>query len=189
MNTHITEPIREDLPANFVCTDAPDPRVPLLGYHMDLARLPDAGIERTASVTCVVFIEKAGRWHAGLAFQHHYVSPAWLEELLKVLGGADLPRFAANYWSEAAVSSDSGPVSEPSNAAIALEVCGAGRLDAHLICTPGHQPPRWRDKLSFVLGVHSQDRYCGTLAYLSAFLGDPSEAEWAARSLATAKVS
>jgi hypothetical protein len=184
MNSHISESAGVDLPADFIHTDAPDPRLALPGRNDPVPRLPIPAVKDTAAVTCAILVEQQGRWSAGLAFEQFYVSAAWVQELLNFLRIANLAEFASrlgDHWqSERRTTRERAP----GRVALALMVCYAGSEEAHLICESGCEPPEWRSWLDSVLGLRSQHRFCGTLEYLSAFRGDASAAEWVAENFA-----
>lgn len=172
MNTHISELIRSDLQPGVMLTDAPDPRVPALGYPADLPELAPAAPNDTATVLCAILLNEGQRWRATLAFQHFYVSEEWLGHLFGALCNADLDQLARNVQTHASEGWDVSP----GRIAFAVEVMKVGRVDRHVVCAPGHEPKDWRCLLEGISMMQSQDQYCSTLTFLDAIQGNSDAA-------------
>lgn len=180
MNTHCTEVSRHSVSADFIPSDAPDPRVSVLGYDADIPPIADAALKDTAAVICAILMKDDECWHAGLAFEHFYVSEEWIRHLFSTLRTVDLMEFAALLRERAQPDGHLVLGVKPQEIALAVEVWKAGERELHLICQGGHEPPRWRSLLDGVSALRSQARFCSTLTYLNALHGDLDATDWVA---------
>jgi len=180
LNSHHTALVRT-FPADFIPTDAPDPRVAVLGYGADIPPLRPWTLQESAAVTCALLMKDQQRWHAGVAFDHYPVSPEWLEHLFNTLRSADLPEFAGNLRNHSTSQQKARLDVRPLDVAIAVDVISGGKRECHLFCSPEREPSDWRGLLDAVGCLQSQDRCCSTLTYFDAFMGDPDAADWVAR--------
>lgn len=154
-----------------VPNDAPDPRLALRRELAATDTLPAVAAGDTATVACAVLFKHRGAWRADLAFEQFYVSDAWVQHLLEVLRGANLPVYAVlmgRDWYVDGVRVQGDP---PEEVALAVSVSRAGFRDAHLISGADREPRDWRLLLDEARLNESQYRYFHTLEFLDSLHG------------------